>query len=268
MLAFIVRLLDHQESELGWREQIFLRPNLTRMLKRAARRVGFEVTAMSRYDAEPHYYEIYERVESFTMTSLSRVFSFIAAAEYVSSRGIEGAIVECGVWRGGSTMAALLALSRLGDVSREVWLYDTFEGMAPPTQQDSDSDRQIFASYARQDGGSDLSRAELGDVYANVESCGYPMDRIKFLKGKVEDTLPHSVPLQISLLRLDTDFYESTRQELAYLYPLLVSGGMLIIDDYGAHAGARKAVDEFLAVQPVPLFLHRIDPTGRLVVKP
>jgi O-methyltransferase len=253
---------------VGWQHQIFLRPGLVRRLKRAMHRAGFEVTALGRDSADPHYFEIYERVEPFTMTSLSRVFACIAAAEHVCAQSIEGAIVECGVWRGGSTMAALLALVRLEDFSREVWLYDTYDGMAAPTQNDADLDHQLFAAGVRDDGGSDWCRAELGEVFTNVESCGYPMDHVKFLKGKVEDTLPRNVPERISLLRLDTDFYESTRQELEYLYPRLSSGGMLIIDDYGAFAGARRAVDEYLAANSIRAFLHRIDSTGRLLIKP
>jgi hypothetical protein len=83
----------------------------------------------------------------------------------------------------------------------------------------------------------------------------------------VEDTIPAQTPEQIALLRLDTDWYESTRHELQHLYPRLAENGALIIDDYGDWLGARKAVDEFLAVQPVPLFLHRIDDTGRLIIK-
>ena len=94
------------------------------------------------------------------------------------------------------------------------------------------------------------------------------MERVKFVKGRVEETIPRNLPDQISLLRLDTDFYESTRHELEHLYPRLSSGGILIIDDYGAFAGAQRAVHEFMASQHLNVFLHRIDSTGRLLVKP
>ena len=253
---------------MNWKHQLFLRPKLVRSLKRIARQIGFDVTALSPYDVEGYYFEINDRVEAFTMTSLSRVFAFIAAAEHVSRLGIKGAIVECGVWKGGSTMAALLALARLGDCSREVWLYDTFEGMVPPTENDGDVDKQLFTSHTRDDGSSDWCRAELGEVITNIESCGYSMERVKFVKGRVEETIPRNLPDQISLLRLDTDFYESTRHELEHLYPRLSSGGILIIDDYGAFAGAQRAVHEFMASQHLNVFLHRIDSTGRLLVKP
>ena len=253
---------------MQWQTRLFLRPGLVRLLKRLARRLGFEVIALGPYDVEPHYMEIYDRVEPFTMTSMSRVFACIAAVEHVSDRGIPGAIVECGVWRGGSTMAALLALTRRSDVSRDVWLYDTFEGMVAPGQHDADTEKRLFSSYSRDDGGSDWCRADLGEVYANVASCGYPMDRVRFVKGRVEQTLPHNAPEHISVLRLDTDFYESTRAELENLFPRLSSGGCLLIDDYGAFAGAKRAVDEFLAGHGITAFLARIDSTGRVLIKP
>jgi len=253
---------------VSWQQQLFLRPGLVRALRGVARRLGFEVTGLGPHDAEPHWLEIYDRVEPFTMTSLSRVFACIAAAEHVSKRGIEGAIVECGVWKGGSSMAALLALVRRSDFSREVWLYDTYEGMTAPGEHDAEANKQLFASHSRDDGSSDWCRAELGEVFANIESCGYPMAQMKFIKGRVEKTIPGALPDRISVLRLDTDFYESTRHELEHLYPRLSSGGILMIDDYGAHAGAKRAVDEFLLEESIDVFLSRIDSSGRLLIKP
>jgi hypothetical protein len=109
--------------------------------------------------------------------------------------------------------------------------------------------------------------AGLADVRANLESTGYPMERIRFVEGKVEDTIPATLPERIALLRLDTDWYESTRHELRHLYPLLSRHGILVIDDYGHWQGARQAVDEYFAAQGRPVFLHRVDYTARLVVK-
>ena len=109
--------------------------------------------------------------------------------------------------------------------------------------------------------------AGLEEVRRNVLSTGYPEDRIAFIQGKVEDTIPGTIPEKIALLRLDTDWYESTRHELTHLYPLLSSSGILIIDDYGHWQGARRAVDEYLGAMPAPTYLHRIDYTGRLALK-
>jgi hypothetical protein len=83
----------------------------------------------------------------------------------------------------------------------------------------------------------------------------------------VEETLPTHVPERIALLRLDTDWYESTHHELVHLFPLLSPGGILIVDDYGHWAGARKAVDDYLAANAPGLYLHRVDYTVRLAVK-
>lgn len=99
-----------------------------------------------------------------------------------------------------------------------------------------------------------------------MAATGYPKDNIIFIKGKVEQTIPGTLPGKIALLRLDTDWYESTKHELNHLYPLLEKAGILIIDDYGAWQGARKAVDEYFSTNG-PVYLHRLDFTGRLVIK-
>src|SRR5262249_15121047 len=112
-------------------------------------------------------------------------------------------------------------------------------------------------------------KSPLDEVRRNMASTSYPLDRLKFVVGKVEDTIPFSSPERIALLRLDTDWYESTKHELIHLWPRLVRNGIMIIDDYGYWAGARKAVDEWIAAAGSPLFLNRIDNSGgRLIVKP
>jgi hypothetical protein len=189
--------------------------------------------------------------------------------DHVVRHGIGGDIVECGVWRGGSMMAVALALIARGDTSRTLHLYDTFEGMSEPT----DADRGPGGESAR----SQLARARRGDpvwavagledVQRNLWSTGYPRERIRFVRGRVEDTIPATLPERVALLRLDTDWYESTRHELRHLYPLLARGGILIIDDYGHWEGARRAVDEHFGESAEPVFLHRVDYTARLVVK-
>jgi O-methyltransferase len=93
------------------------------------------------------------------------------------------------------------------------------------------------------------------------------MSHVRLVKGKVEDTVPKNAPEKIALLRLDTDWYESTRRELVHLFPRLVPGGVLIIDDYGHWQGARKAVDEYIAGNQVKILLNRVDYTGRIGVK-
>jgi len=100
-----------------------------------------------------------------------------------------------------------------------------------------------------------------------MRSIAYPQSLVHFVKGRVEDTLPAQAPQRIALLRLDTDWYESTIHELRSLWDRLSIGGILIVDDYGHWAGARRAVDEFIAGLPGPPLLSRIDYSGRLAVK-
>ena len=214
--------------------------------------------------------EIVARVHPFTMTSLERRASLLGAVDHIAKHRIAGDIVECGVWRGGSMMAVALALIARGDTSRHLYLYDTFEGMSEPTAEDkSVSGESAEAQLARTARDHALwAVASLEDVQANLWSTGYPREQIHFIKGKVEDTIPAMLPSRIALLRLDTDWYESTRHELAHLYPLLSRHGILIIDDYGHWQGARQAVDEFFAQQKFRPLLSRLDYTGRLVIKP
>lgn len=101
-----------------------------------------------------------------------------------------------------------------------------------------------------------------------MRKTNFPEANLIYVKGKVEDTLPVNKPAgKIALLRLDTDWYESTKHELNILFPMLVQNGVLIIDDYGHWQGCRKAVDEYIQENKLPLLLNRIDYTGRIAIK-
>lgn len=209
-------------------------------------------------DVSPEHRAIIRRVKPQTRTSFERLVSLLAAIDHLYRAKIPGDIVECGVWQGGSMMAAALELIAIGDTTRTLWLYDTFTGMSAPTSRDvAVTGRIAIEGY---------DAAPLASVTLNLTNTGWPMERARFIQGKVEDTIPGTVPERIALLRLDTDWYESTRHELHHLYPRLRPGGILILDDYGHWAGHRQAIDEYFARSPV--FLHRIDYAGRLVVKP
>ncbi len=225
-------------------------------------------------DFDPGLIAIAEQVRPYTMTSPDRLAGLVGGVEHVIRHELPGAFVECGVWKGGSTMATALTLLARGVTDRDLYLCDTFAGMSAPTEHDIASDgvgepapdaRTTWNSMQRADG-SDWARAELEEVRRNLLSTGYPEERLHFVVGKVEDTLPQAAPPAIALLRLDTDWYESTIHELNQLYPRLCRSGILIIDDYGHWSGSRRAVDEYFG--PRPPFLHRLDYTGRLVVKP
>jgi hypothetical protein len=245
----------------------------------AVRRLRTRHDGDAKTDPEPHAFpfdfdeadkELYRRVGEYTMTTPPRVFGLVRAVEYVVGRGVPGAIVECGVWRGGSMMAAALTLLRLEITERELYLYDTFAGMPPPSEVDTTRSGVRAADLlAQEDEDSHIwAIASLSDVRAAVLSTGYPEERIHFVEGLVEETLPAAAPEEIALLRLDTDWYSSTKHELEQLYPRLAPGGVLILDDYGHWQGARRAVDEYLDEHRVTLLLNRVDSTARIGVKP
>ena len=213
-------------------------------------------------DFPPAWQDVIERITGHTWVSHERTGGLIQAVEHVVANEIPGAFVECGVFKGGSSMAAALTFLRLGDL-RELYLFDTFEGMTEPREIDVDL-RGVSAAehYNAADPGA---VASLDEVEAAMRSTGYPMDRVTLVQGRVEDTVPDRAPEHISVLRLDTDWYESTRHELVHLWPRVSRGGILIVDDYGHYVGARTAVDEYFANQGV--FLHRLDYSGRLTIR-
>ena len=198
---------------------------------------------------------IFRSVEDFTVTGHTRVYALVQAVKYITKNKIDGDFVECGIYKGGSIMAMALALKELGDMSREIYLYDTFSGMSTPTNADITYNgipaQEIFSEI--------LCDCPLEEVKSNVYSTGYPNNKFHFIQGKVEDTIPENIPEKIALLRLDTDWYESTKHELNYLFPLLSHRGVIIIDDYGHWQGARKAVDEYILENKLCILLNRID---------
>lgn len=214
--------------------------------------------------------ELCLRVAPYTMTTPPRIYALARAVEYVTRCGIRGAIVECGVWRGGSMMAVALTLLRLGVTDRDLYLFDTFSGMTEPGDEDvkHSGERASDLLEASDRESHDWAVASLEEVREAVFSVGYPEERIQLVQGPVEETLPANAPPEIALLRLDTDWYSSTRHELVHLYPRVARGGVVLLDDYGYWQGARQAVDEFIAENDVPLLLNRLDNTARIAVKP
>lgn len=222
-------------------------------------------------DLTTEEHAIINEVTPFTSTGPDRIVSLVNATRHIIKHNIEGSIVECGVWKGGSMMAVLRTLSNINVDDRELYLYDTFEGMSEPTEADK-SIRGESALDAFQEKDSSWNNiiyySSLEEVRQNIYSIPYPKEKIHFIKGKVEDTITEStVPDKIALLRLDTDWYASTKHELEFLYPKLVKGGILIIDDYGHWEGCKKAVDEYFNKHNITIFLARIDYTGRIGVK-
>jgi O-methyltransferase len=220
-------------------------------------------------DLSPEMRSAVERAIPYTMTSPERLTGLCMAVEHVVANGVPGAFVECGVWRGGSSMVAALTYLSLGHMEVDLCLFDTFEGMSRPSEEDVSSSGELAADLLANNGRNTKiwAYSPIEDVRRNLLSTGYPENRIQFIKGMVEETIPGFAPEQISILRLDTDWYESTKHELIHLFPRLSRNGILIIDDYGHWAGARKAVDEYFASQGMKPFLSRLDNTGRIYVK-
>ncbi len=214
---------------------------------------------------------IFRAVQPFTMTSPERVHALVAAVRYVVQNKIRGDFVECGVWKGGSAMAMAEMLLQLSETQRDIYLYDTFTGMVAPTAKDisftGEVARQTFEQTKTSEDASDWCYAPIDEVSRNVFGTGYPKEKFHFVQGKVEETIPRSVPDSIALLRLDTDWYESTRHELVHLFPRLSPYGILIIDDYGCWKGTQQAVDEYITENHLRIFLSRIDSTGRIAIK-
>jgi hypothetical protein len=208
---------------------------------------------------------LFRSVQPFTMTSIERVCALRQSVRYIIRYNIPGSFVECGVWKGGSMMAVAKTLIEL-KAERDLYLFDTFQGMSPPGALDFDL-HGVPAETLLKTNPMTPAIAPLEEVSENMSSTGYDRSRINFVQGRVEDTLPTQAPTEIALLRLDTDWHKSTLHELVHLYPRLVKGGILIIDDYGHYVGAKKAVDAYFEGNAIPIFLSRIDYTGRLAVK-
>ncbi len=211
----------------------------------------------------------------YSMTSAPRMLALVDAVRYCVARQLSGAFAECGVWRGGSILAMILTLQELSVTDRDIYLYDTFEGMTAPGEHDLSSfDPPARETWQEAKGSEQRPWSELFSpetfneeaVRSLLEGTGYPQQLLHFVRGPVEQTLPEQAPSELALLRLDTDWYESTHHELEHLLPRLTPAGVLLIDDYGHWKGARRAVDEYLAEVGRPLLLSRIDYTGRIAV--
>lgn len=223
-------------------------------------------------DFDKRFNKIYSFCKKETMTSIERMNSLYEAVKYIEKNNIPGDIVECGVWRGGSSMLVAKTLKSLNSENRSIYLYDTFSGMSEPTENDFKeglNKKDVFNMWKKSQSNSynDWCYAPISVVKNNLFKTKYNKDKLVFIKGKVEETIPKKIPKKISILRLDTDWYESTYHELTHLFPLLVKGGVLIIDDFGSWQGAKKAVLDYFEENNIKIFLNRIDYTGRIGIK-
>ena len=212
-------------------------------------------------------YEIIKLGMQYSMASWERLYANINSIKYLVNSQIEGAIVECGVWRGGSMLTMLETLKHYSVINRDIYLYDTFTGMSTPSKEDGIFAHEKFKELQTGEDKSNWCCADLNDVKSTINLSEYPNEKLHYVKGKIEDTVPGTIPDEISLLRLDMDWYSPTIHALTYLYPKVQSGGVIILDDYGHWDGCKQAVDRFVEENDVNLLLNRIDYTGRIAIK-
>ena len=207
-----------------------------------------------------------QSVGDYTMTPLIRRWNLLKALHYINKKKIEGDIVESGIWRGGNLFLAKKIQDKYyPNIKRKFYGFDTFEGMTEPSVYDDSRMLNIYKNLKKKN--KDWVKASINDVISYTENIFSSTENFYFIKGRVEETLnqKNNLPNQIALLRLDTDWYESTKKELETLYPLLIENGVLIIDDYGDMIGCRKAVDEYFKGQEV--LIISIDRSCRIIIK-
>lgn len=203
----------------------------------------------------------------YSMTNFERMWALMQSFHHIRQECLTGDFVECGVWKGGNIIL-LKKLIQQYNLKKNIYGFDTFEGMVEPSLYDvnynNKSAKKMFDDHKRKKIG--FAMCGLDEVKKNIKNY-VKSNNIYLIKGKVENTLKNkkNLPKKISILRLDTDFYESTKIELEILFPRLVKGGVLIVDDYGFWKGAKKAVDEYFS--DYRQFMHYVDHSCRLLIK-
>lgn len=209
--------------------------------------------------------EFRSTVNPYSMTGISRIDCLYKSLEYVRTNNIQGDYVECGVWKGGNILGIMKYLESIGNLNPNIWLYDTFSGMTPPEENDKDYlNRQAAAIF------DDVKcESSLEEVKQVLSQSNYPKNKVNLIVGDVCQSLLdiRNVPDKIALLRLDTDWYASTKIELEVLWDRLEVGAPCIIDDYGHWLGCREAVDEFFFKLPCHHNLEMVDYTCGITYK-
>jgi hypothetical protein len=250
--------------------------SVARKLNQVLSLFGLNIIRISPYQKFifPVEFNEFERIniqiaKNYSLTTFERLSALTVACKHVIAKNIPGDFVECGVWKGGNLILMSTMNSYTGN-GRKVYGFDTFSGMTEPTDIDKDlwgeSAKSLLSRSEYKDGTSSFhafASKELVEKILNENGC---LD-VNLVEGDVAKTLleKSNLPSHISILRLDTDWYESTKIELEVLYPLLAPGGILIIDDYGHFSGARKAVDEYF--KDVLPFMFHVDYTCRMIIK-
>ena len=240
-----------------------VRRRLSQLIDGLLERRGWELRrtpGVEHPDLEPEFVALYDRCASATMTSIERMYALYQAVCDVHSAGVPGDVVECGVWRGGSSMLAALTLASLGDRTWCVFVYDTFAGMPPPTELDRSLTGEHAAEALERTDAVARGRAPLPALARSSEPRGHRLssDQLRFVQGMVEDTIPTVAPEEISILPASIRIGTNPRgMMLRHLRPRLSPGGMLIIDDYGHWLGATPGAEiEFPCHCSSPCFFN------------
>lgn len=239
---------------------------------------------MTPYDLQAEIETAIERVRFHTMVTFSRLAVNYQMAAFCENAAIPGAFVECGTWKGGASGLMAQASLLHGRAPRDLHLFDAFDDICQPDES-VDGSRAIrearewggqagpltgeltpMSGFYDQLGGPG-SVAECRQLI--VDEIGYPREHVHIHEGWFQDTL---VPARatmgsIAILRLDSDFYASTKYSLETLFDSVSPGGFIIIDDYGYYEGCRLAVDEVLAARPERYFLNHADADCRYIIK-
>jgi len=208
-----------------------------------------------------------EIVNPYTMVNFEGLVSLYDQVKYLEENNINGDFVECGVWKGGCVGLMALANKRFGKKYRNLHLFDSFQDMPEP-QEGIDGDLAISQSMEWSHGGKSGKIEPLHGFYDTLGGPGTLQDCKELIEGKIKytsnlikynvgwfnETLPNNEIQSIALLRLDSDWYQSTKMCLQYLESKVVKNGFIIIDDYGTYDGCKKAVDEYFP----NYFFHRV----------
>lgn len=201
---------------------------------------------------------LYRQIRMYTMCSNARLRGLYNGVKYVVKNNIAGDVVECGCALGGSAALIALTLREIGS-SRDLWLFDTFEGLPAPTSEDPDYEiANLFTGTCL------ATLQEVRKLFEDLQLS----DRVQMIKGLFQETLPVTPVTEIALLHIDGDWYESVKACLDNLYDRVVPGGVIQFDDYGYWEGARKAVDEFMTAREIQPQLKKLDYSGRTLIKP
>ncbi|WP_440613970.1 TylF/MycF/NovP-related O-methyltransferase [Candidatus Pelagibacter sp. HIMB1748] len=215
--------------------------------------------------------ELINLVKNYSMTPKIRIYNLLQALRHIKIKKIEGDYVECGVWKGGNILLFKKFLENEDSSLRNIYAFDTFQGMTDPDENDIEISSKDTATKLLQKDKNKKTNVwgicSLDQVKKNISKHTKDLRNIYFVKGAVEKTLNENknIPEKISLLRLDTDWYQSTKKELEVLYKKVSIGGIIIIDDYGHWGGSKKAVDEFFSDKFV--WMHYVDYACRLIIK-